>query len=140
MKNIIIVILLLTIAKTNVFGQNKLEKEPKVGLVLSGGGAKGVAHIPVLQKLDSLGIVPDIVIGTSMGSVIGGLYAIGYSGDSIAQITFKADWANILGGFVSLQEVGVEEKSEFGRYLINLDIINGLREANRRLLNLNYWL
>ena len=100
------------------------DKKPKVALVLSGGGAKGVAHIPVLQKLDSLGIVPDIVIGTSMGSVIGGLYAIGYSGDSIAQITFKADWANILGGFVSLQEVGVEEKSEFGRYLINLDIIN----------------
>jgi len=110
------------------------DKKPKVALVLSGGGAKGVAHIPVLQKLDSLGIVPDIVIGTSMGSVIGGLYAIGYSGDSIAQITFKADWANILGGFVSLQEVGVEEKSEFGRYLINLDIINGKPKVKSSIL------
>ena len=45
------------------------QKKPKVALVLSGGGAKGIAHIPVLQTLDSLGIVPDLIIGTSMGSV-----------------------------------------------------------------------
>ncbi|MGV8812562.1 MAG: patatin-like phospholipase family protein [Gelidibacter sp.] len=58
-----------------------------MALVLSGGGAKGLAHIPALQALDSLGIVPDLVVGNSMGSIVGGLYAAGYSGDSIASLT-----------------------------------------------------
>lgn len=73
------------------------EKKPKVVLVLSGGGAKGVAHIPLLQKLDSLHIVPDLIVGNSMGSIIGGLYAMGYSGDSIEKITKSIDWSKILG-------------------------------------------
>ena len=73
----------LTISQIN-FAQ---EKKPKVVLVLSGGGAKGIAHIPLLQKLDSLHIVPDLIVGNSMGSIIGGLYAMGYSGDSIEKIT-----------------------------------------------------
>ena len=56
------------------------DEKPKVALVLSGGGAKGLAHIPLLQALDSLGIVPDLVVGNSMGTIVGGLYAMGYSG------------------------------------------------------------
>ena len=103
-------------------------------MVLSGGGAKGVAHIPVLQKLDSLGIVPDLIIGTSMGSVIGGLYAAGYSGDSIAEITKNVNWDKLLGGNVSLTDVSVEEKSEFDRYLLNLDIIEGKPKVKSGLL------
>ena len=110
------------------------EKKPKVALVLSGGGAKGIAHIPVLQKLDSLGIVPDLVIGTSMGSVIGGLYAAGYSGDEIEKLTAQVDWNEILGGNISLRDVGVEEKSEFERYLVNLDIVEGKPKVKPDLL------
>ncbi|GAH14397.1 unnamed protein product, partial [marine sediment metagenome] len=68
----------LLIAPQLIFAQ---DNKPKVALVLSGGGAKGIAHIPTLQLLDSLGIVPDLIVGTSMGSVVGGLYALGYSGD-----------------------------------------------------------
>ena len=60
------------------------EKKPKIALVLSGGGAKGVAHIPLLQKMDSLGIVPDLIVGNSMGSIVGGLYAMGYSGNELS--------------------------------------------------------
>ena len=52
-------------------------------LVLSGGGAKGLAHIGVLRVLDSLGIRPDLVVGSSMGAIIGGMYASGYSGREI---------------------------------------------------------
>src|SRR6266508_5308953 len=62
---------------------------PRTALVLSGGGAKGIAHIGVLRVLDSLGIRPDLVVGTSMGAVVGALYASGYSGrelDSLARI------------------------------------------------------
>ena len=60
-------------------------------LVLSGGGAKGYAHIAVLQELDRRGIVPDIVIGTSMGALIGGLYAAGHTGDEILEICQNTD-------------------------------------------------
>ena len=56
---------------------------PKFALVLSGGGAKGLAHIPILKELDRRGIVPDIVLGTSMGAVVGGFYAAGYTGEEL---------------------------------------------------------
>src|SRR5882757_1519187 len=52
----------------------------KIALVLPGGGVKGMAHVGVIKMLDSLGIVPDIVVGTSMGAIVGGMYASGYSG------------------------------------------------------------
>jgi len=64
-------------------------RAPRTALVLSGGGAKGLAHIGVLRVLDSLGIRPDLIVGTSMGAVVGALYASGYSGrelDSLARI------------------------------------------------------
>ena len=62
---------------------------PRTALVLSGGGAKGIAHIGVLRVLDSLGIRPDLVVGTSMGAVVGALYASGYTGrelDSLVRV------------------------------------------------------
>tara|TARA_R110002049_G_scaffold40337_7_gene123017 strand:+ start:12826 stop:15063 length:2238 start_codon:yes stop_codon:yes gene_type:complete len=65
-----------------------VKKEPKVGLVLSGGGAKGFAHIGVLKVIDSLGIKVDYIAGTSMGAIIGSLYASGYSGKEL-EIMFE---------------------------------------------------
>ena len=64
---------------------------PVFALVLSGGGAKGIAHIPVLEELDRRGIVPDMVIGTSMGAVIGGLYASGHSGEDLEALVRETD-------------------------------------------------
>ena len=64
-------------------------RPPRTALVLSGGGAKGIAHVGVLRVLDSLGIRPDLIVGTSMGAVVGALYAGGYSGrelDSLARV------------------------------------------------------
>ena len=66
----------------------------KTALVLSGGGAKGIAHIPLLRVLDSLGAVPDLIVGTSIGSIMGSLYASGYSGaeiDSISRTSSPAE-------------------------------------------------
>lgn len=66
----------------------------RTALVLSGGGAKGLAHIGVLRVLDSLGVRPDLVVGSSMGAIIGGMYASGYSGreiDSLARSLHIAD-------------------------------------------------
>src|ERR1700674_1031544 len=59
----------------------------KTALVLAGGGAKGFAHVGVLEVMDSLGLKPDLVVGTSIGAIIGSLYASGYSGVQIDSLT-----------------------------------------------------
>ena len=67
----------------------------RTALVLSGGGAKGIAHIAVIRALDSLGVRPDVVVGTSMGAIIGALYASGYSGRAIDSIVAAGDAAGL---------------------------------------------
>ncbi|MBF4467138.1 patatin-like phospholipase family protein [Flavobacterium sp. LC2016-12] len=128
----LIVFLFLLSLPQIIFSQ---EKKPKVVLVLSGGGAKGVAHIPLLQKLDSLHIVPDLIVGNSMGSIIGGLYAMGYSGDSIEKITKNIYWDKLLGGGQSLRSVSAEEKREFQRYLVGIGVKDGKLNSIGSLLN-----
>ena len=71
-------------------------QEPKVGLVLSGGGAKGFAHIGVLKVIDSLGIKIDYISGTSMGAVIGSLYATGYSGKQLEEMFNAQDFDELI--------------------------------------------
>lgn len=128
----VLIILFLLSFPQIIFSQ---EKKPKVVLVLSGGGAKGIAHIPLLQKLDSLHIVPDLIVGNSMGSIVGGLYAMGYSGDSIHKITQEIDWGKLLGGGLGLKSVGVEEKREFQRYLVGIGIKDGKLNSVSSILN-----
>lgn len=65
---------------------------PRIGLVLSGGGAKGLAHIGVIRTLEELGVPIDVVTGTSMGALVGGLYAAGYDGARIEEIAAGLDW------------------------------------------------
>ena len=69
-----------------------------LALVLSGGGAKGLAHIGVLRVLDSLGIHPDLVVGTSMGSIVGAMYASGYSAEQIAALADSLNLAELFSG------------------------------------------
>ncbi|MBT3872784.1 MAG: patatin, partial [Flavobacteriaceae bacterium] len=59
--------------------ENQQKKDVKVGLVLSGGGAKGMAHIGALKVIEELGVRIDYIGGTSTGAIVGGLYAVGYS-------------------------------------------------------------
>jgi len=68
---------------------------PDLVLVLSGGGARGAAHIGVIRVLEELGIAPDMVVGTSMGAIIGGLYAAGWSPDDMEHLVREIDWENI---------------------------------------------
>jgi NTE family protein len=110
------------------FAQDSLSKRPKIGLCLSGGGAKGIAHISLLKAIDSLGIQIDAIAGTSMGSIIGGLYAIGYSGKELERIMTAADWDVILSNSTPLTNISIEEKQEYDRYMLNMPLQNGKLE------------
>jgi len=68
---------------------------PRIGLVLGGGGAAGVAHVGVVRALEELGIRPDVVAGTSMGAIVGGLYAAGLTPDELEAAVTTIDWSSI---------------------------------------------
>jgi NTE family protein len=92
-KNILCLLLACLLGFTGVYPASA----QKVGLVLSGGGAKGLAHIGVLKQLEANGIPIDYIIGTSMGAVVGAMYAAGYSPREIEQIVLKPEfqyWVN----------------------------------------------
>lgn len=76
--------------------QNEEEKRPKIAVVFAGGGAKGMAHLGAIKVIESCGIPVDIVVGTSMGSIVGGLYSIGYTSDELLEIARGTDWLNLI--------------------------------------------
>lgn len=102
-----------------VFAQEE-GKRPKIGLTLSGGGAKGLAHIGILQALDSAGLKVDYITGTSMGSIVGALYAMGYPGDKIEKMAREMDWDNLFSNQPVLTDISFEEKREYNKYLIEI--------------------
>ena len=65
---------------------------PKIGLVLAGGGAMGIAHVGVIKVLEEAGIPIDMIAGTSMGAIVGALYAMGYSAEELEKIVQSIDW------------------------------------------------
>lgn len=69
-----------------------LSARPKIALVLSGGGARGFMHVPIIQALEERGIYPDIIVGTSMGGLVGGLYASGYTGEELSDFIRSQDF------------------------------------------------
>jgi NTE family protein len=71
-------------------------QRPRVGVVLSGGAAKGLAHIGVLQVLEEAGVPVGVVTGTSMGALIGGLYATGYGADSLRCRAIVGTWSGAI--------------------------------------------
>ena len=95
-------VLILCLATTFVHAQDSLRPQtrPKVGVVLAGGGARGASFIGVLKYLEELDIPIDYVIGTSMGSVIGGIYAMGYSPDELAYLITSLQWSKIIGNSI----------------------------------------
>lgn len=94
-------------------------QRPKVGLVLAGGGAKGAAHIGAIKYIEELGIPVDYVTGTSMGSIIGGLYALGYSPDEMNDIIKNVDWTNLLGNTAERENVSYQVKKRIDSYLLS---------------------
>ena len=93
---------------------------PKIGLVLSGGGAKGFAHIGVLKVIDSLGIKVDYVAGTSMGAIIGSLYASGYSGKQLEAIFKTQDFDELINDGFPRASKSFYERENSEKYAVTL--------------------
>lgn len=124
MKHLIIFILLLIVFSSNMYAQDHNKKEPKVGLVLSGGGAKGLAHIGVLKVIDSLGIRVDYVAGTSMGAIVGSLYASGYSGKQLDSIFKNVDFNDIINDNIPREAKTFYERENHEKYAVTLPFDN----------------
>ncbi len=90
---------------------------PKVAVVLSGGGAKGVAHIGALRVIEQFGIPIDIIVGTSMGAIVGGLYSIGYTTAQLDSMVMSQDWGLLLSDRTPRPDQPYSEKENDDRYL-----------------------
>ena len=97
-----------------------MSPRPKLALVLSGGGARGAAHIGVLKVLEELHVKPDLIVGTSMGSIVGGLYAAGYSSGQIEGILKGVDWKQIFIDKVDRTDRSYRRKQDDATFLIPL--------------------
>ena len=102
----------------------------KVGVVLSGGGAKGMAHIGVLKVLEKAGIPVDIVTGTSMGSIIGGLYAIGYNANSLDSMVRVQDWSYVITDKEDLRNQSLSDWQKQNTYFFTTGITLGKKDMN----------
>ncbi len=134
---IIIVIATLLLQSSLLFSQNntipeKSKERPKVGLVLSGGGAKGFAYIGLLRVMQEVGLRVDYVGGTSIGSIMGGLYAIGYSPDEIEKMIKSQNWDELIKDEIPRKYVAYEEKEFLENSLVSLPLKKrkiGLKQA-----------
>ena len=117
-----------------LFNYAQSNSQPKVAVVLSGGGAKGLAHIGVLKALEDVGIYPDMITGNSMGSVVGGLYASGYTADEIAELARKIDWEQLLSNKIPLSKVAFEEKAYYSRYIGEFPVVNNIPQLPQGMI------
>ena len=102
----------------------------KVAVVLSGGGAKGMAHIGVLKVLEKAGIPVDIVTGTSIGSIVGGLYAIGYNAHSLDSMVRTQDWTYVITDKEDLRNQSYLDRKKQNTYFISTGLTIGQRDLN----------
>jgi NTE family protein len=130
---LIICLLLLQSISSIAQTDFSINKQPKVAVVLSGGGAKGFAHIGVLKVLEQEGIPIDIIVGTSMGSLIGGFYSLGYTAEEIEYIVKSQNWEKVLSDNVPRNDLsknfrfqnhysspGDNKRPEYFKYLLRL--------------------
>lgn len=120
---ILILILLLSGSNHSVSCQQAAGARPKVGLALSGGGSLGMAHVGVLKVMEEAGLRPDYITGVSMGSIVGSLYSIGYSPDTMQLLFRTADWDLILSNNVPENKVIFTEKKYFNNSILALPIL-----------------
>lgn len=118
MKRLFVILILLGFSFG--FSQTKIDENTKIGLVLSGGGAKGLAHIGALKVIDSLGVKIDYIAGTSMGAIIGGLYASGYTGKQLDSIFMNEDFETLINDNLPRAAKTFYERDNSEKYALSL--------------------
>ena len=131
MKKLLLTILVILLC-TTIWAQEQQEPEnrKKVAVVLSGGGAKGMAHIGALKVIERAGIPIDIVTGTSMGSIVGGLYAIGYNADILDSLVREMDWNYVISDKEDMWQQSLEDRKKQYTYAISRGFTFGKRNFN----------
>ncbi|MCW2118302.1 patatin-like phospholipase family protein [Flavobacterium sp. 7A] len=117
LQQLSIIILLLLVGFQTIAQE---QKRPKVGLVLSGGGAKGFAHIGVLKVLEEAGVKVDYIGGTSMGAIVGGLYAAGYNAKQLDSIFNATNFDELLSDYIPRESKNFYEKDNDEKYALVL--------------------
>ena len=134
-----LVVLLWCCSLANAMAQDTiaapLKKRPTIGVVLSGGGAKGFAHIPVLKAIEDAGIPIDMIAGTSMGSIIGGLYAVGYDPDVMKDITVNQNWDLIIKDKVPHDFMPIDTRFNKRKYLVSIPIKDGKLKVKQSVVD-----
>jgi len=124
-----------------LFSFSQEQERPKIGLVLSGGGAKGFAHIGVLKVIEEAGVKIDYIGGTSMGAVVGGLYAAGYNAKQLDSIFLETDFDELLNDYIPRYTKNFYERNNDEKYALVLpfnDYKIGIPEAlSKGLYNFN---
>ncbi len=121
-RSIFLAALMVTIISPAFLHAQEAGTHPRIGLVLSGGGARGAAHIGVLRVLEELHVPIYCIVGTSMGSIVGGLYSTGISLDELEQIAIKTDWEGLFADKIPRQEVNFRNKPDWPNYITSIDI------------------
>ena len=129
MKQILMIMAMCLCLSQTTMGQEKSGRK-KVAVVLSGGGAKGMAHIGVLKVLERAGIPIDIITGTSMGSIIGGLYACGNRAEKLDSIVRAQDWTYVLSDKDDLSHQSLHEREKQNTYCITLSLNLGKKPSD----------
>ena len=126
----LILVAVLMCGTLNAENEQTRSERKKVGVVLSGGGAKGMAHIGVLKVLEEAGIPVDVITGTSMGSIVGGLYAIGYNANSLDSIVRMQDWSYVITDKENMRNQSIDDRKKQNTYIISTGLAIGKRAEN----------
>jgi NTE family protein len=105
-----------------VVSQSQENSRPKIGIVLSGGAAKGIAHIGALKVIEEAGLPVDYIGGTSMGGIMAGLYAIGYNASELEKIAINQDWTNLISDDINRRDISIEEKTDEDLFFVSFPI------------------
>ena len=122
MKKKVLLVLFALLFAIPLLAQDSLStrQRPRVGLVLAGGGARGASFIGVLKYLEELDIPIDYVVGSSMGSIVGGIYALGYSPDEMAEIISSVQWEKYVGNHIDRSCYSADLRERYGTQVVNV--------------------
>lgn len=129
MKKQIFSTLVLSICILFPFSLHSQEQRKKVGVVLSGGGAKGMAHIKALKVIEEAGIPIDYIAGTSMGAIVGGLYAIGYTPEQLDSMVRKQNWTFLLSDRVKRSAMSLTDRERSEKFVISIPFTKTPKDA-----------